>query len=68
MPAINAWDESIPHGDNPRKPKTELLAISKGLKTEKFEYIFRQFRRRFPIYGNGHLLTGRLWDEIKKED
>lgn len=67
MPAIEAWSESIPHGDNPGKPKTELMAISKELKTEEFKYIYREFRRRHPIYGYGNLLTQRLWDEIKKE-
>jgi hypothetical protein len=41
MPAINAWDESIPHGDYPGKPKAELLAISKEFETEEFNYLFR---------------------------
>jgi hypothetical protein len=68
MPAIKAWDESIPHGDYLGKPKAALKAISTELKTEKFKYIFREFHRRLPIYGYGDLLTNRLWDEIKKED
>ena len=41
MPAINAWDESIPHGDYLGKPKAELLAISKEFETEEFNYLFR---------------------------
>ncbi len=68
MPAIEAWEESIPHGDYPGKPKAELKAISTELKTEEFKYIFREFQRRLPIYGYGDLLTNRLWNEIKKED
>jgi hypothetical protein len=68
MPVINAWDDSISHGDYPGKPKAELLAISKEIKTLEFKYIFREFQRRLPIYGYGNLITNRLWEEIKKEN
>jgi hypothetical protein len=68
MPAIEAWEESIPQEDYLGKPKAELLAISKEFKTEEFNYLFREFRRRLPIYRYSYLMTYRLWDEIKKED
>jgi len=68
MPALDAWEESIPHGDFLGKPKAELLAISKQLKTNEFQYIFREFQRRFPIYGYGDLITRKLWEELKLED
>ncbi len=68
IPAIQAWEDSIPHGDYPGKPKAILAAISKELKTDEFKYVFREFHRRLPIYGYGDLITRRLWEEIKLED
>ena len=68
IPAIQAWEESIPKGDYPGKPKAELKAIAEKLETDEFKYIFREFNRRFPIYGYGDLITRRLWEEVQKEN
>jgi hypothetical protein len=68
MPAVQAWEDSIPKGDNPGKPKAELKAIAEKLETEEFKYIFREFKRRLPIYGYGDLITRRLWEEVQKEN
>ena len=68
LPAIIAWEDSIPNGSYLGKPKEELLAIANELKTNEFNSIFREFQQRLPIYGYGDLITWRLWKEtIPKE-
>lgn len=67
LPAVQAWKDSIPHGDYPGKPKATLIQIMNELNTDDFGKIFREFRNRVPIYGFGDDQVKRLYDEIKKE-
>ena len=67
LPAVQAWKDSIPHGDYPGKPKATIIQIMNELNTDDFGKIFREFRNRVPIYGFGDLQVKRLYDEIKKE-
>lgn len=65
--AVQAWKDSIPHGEYPGRPKALLIEIMKEFKTEEFRKIFLEFIKRAPIYGFGDLQVKRLLDEIKKE-
>jgi hypothetical protein len=67
LPAVQAWKDSIPHGEYPGKPKATIIEIIKDLGTDEFPKVFREFKNRIPIYGFGDLQVKRLLDEIKKE-
>ena len=68
LPAVQAWKDSIPHGDYPGKPKEALKEISAQLGTDDFGKIFRAFHIKYAIYGYGDLQVKRLWEELKKEE
>lgn len=67
-PAVEAWKESIPHGEYSGKPKAALKEIAKQLGTDDFPKIFRAFQIKYPIYGYGDLHVKRLWEELKEEE
>lgn len=68
LPAVQAWKDSIPHGDYPGKPKAALKEITDELNTDDFDKIFRTFHHRYPIYGFGNLQVKHLWEELKEEE
>ena len=68
LPAVQAWKDSIPHGEYPGKPKEALKEISAQLGTDDFGKIFRAFHVKYAIYGYGDLQVKRLWEELKKEE
>ena len=67
LPAVQAWKDSIPHGEYLGKPKEALKEISAQLGTDDFGKIFRAFHVKYAIYGYGDLHVKRLWEELKKE-
>lgn len=67
LPAVQAWKDSIPHGEYPGKPKATIIQIIKDLGTDDFPKVFREFRNRIPIYGFGDSQVRRLYDEVKEE-
>jgi hypothetical protein len=67
-PAVEAWKESVPHGEYPGKPKAALMEIAAQLGTDDFGKIFRAFHVKYAIYGYGKLHVRRLWQELKNED
>lgn len=64
--AVQAWKDSIPHGDYPGKPKATLLQIIQELGSDDFPKVFREFKNRVPIYGYGDMQVKHLLDDIKK--
>ncbi|WP_339752372.1 DUF1835 domain-containing protein [Algoriphagus aquimarinus] len=66
-PAVQAWKDSIPHGDYLGKPKEGLKEIAAQLDTDDFGKIFRAFHIKYAIYGYGDLQVKRLWEELKSE-
>ncbi|MDR7127799.1 hypothetical protein J2X69_000127 [Algoriphagus sp. 4150] len=66
-PAVAAWKESIPNGNNPGKPKAALKEIAAELGTDDFGKIFRAFHIKHAIYGYGDLQVKRLWEELGRE-
>lgn len=68
LPAVQAWKDAIPHGDNLGKPKTALKSIIAELQTDDFARIYHTFHSRYPIYGFGDIQVQRMWEEIKAEE
>ena len=68
LPAVQAWKDSIPHGEYLGKPKEALKEISAQLGTDDFGKIYRAFHVKYAIYGYGDLQVKRLWEELKKEE
>lgn len=66
-PAVQAWKDSIPHGEYLGKPKEALKEIAAQLNTDDFGKIFRAFHIKYAIYGYGDLHVKRLWEELKEE-
>jgi hypothetical protein len=67
-PAVQAWKDSIPHGEYAGKPKVALKEIASELNTEDFSKIYRNFQHKYAIYGFGDLHTKRLWEEMKQSE
>ena len=67
LPAVQAWKDSIPHGEYPGKPKATIIQIMADLGTDDFPKVFREFRNRVPIYGFGDEQVKRLYDQIKTQ-
>lgn len=64
LPAIQAHIDRLPKNGNPGRPAQSVLKIMDELKTEEFEPIFREFRKRESIYGFGDLQVKRIVDQV----
>jgi hypothetical protein len=65
LPAIQAHIDRIPVGGKPGRVTQTLLNILHDLGTNEFIPVFKEFRKREPIYGFGDTQIKRLLDVIK---
>lgn len=66
LKAVQAYQASIPSGNDMGRPTDTLLQIMKELKTDDFATIFNEFCKREAIYGYGDVQVKKLIEAIKK--